>query len=499
MKTKIFGTLILMEALFMLLSCGVSFYYQNTLQEHDLKALGYSTAITFVTGLVLFLIGLRSKQETLSRKDSFLIVSLVWVIFSIFGMLPFLFYGSITDISSAYFETMSGFTTTGATVMSNINDQPHGILFWRSIIQWLGGLGIIVFSLALIPVYELKNTQIFSAEVTGLGIDKLRPKIGDTARRLLLTYVFITMLCCISYYMGPMNLFDAICHSMTTIATGGFGTHQESIAYFNSPYIEYVASFFMFISGINFSLYYYLSIGKSKSFFKNEELRWYLWITLGVVLLFVGVFYLTQYYSFTTPEQYSSLPVGWEQTLRTSLFHVTTIFTSCGFQGSNYDYVMWGQAFWTPTLIIMACGACAGSTAGGFKMIRFLVCLKDARNEFKIQLHPKAVIPVRFSNSVLPENKVMRALAFVFLYFTLVFLGTWILTLMGLSMDTGIGSCITALSNCGPGMGTTGPASNFAGVPMLGKWLLSFFMLVGRLEIFTVLFLFLPDFWKQKV
>ena len=499
MKTKIFGILILMEAVFMLVSCGVSLYYHQICGDDDLPALGWSTLITLGIGGLLTLMGGRTEATKLSRKDSFLIVALVWVVFSFLGMLPFIFYGTTETLGGAFFETMSGFTTTGASVLNNINDQPHGILFWRSIIQWLGGLGIVVFSFALIPAYELKNTQIFSAEVTGLDVDKLRPKIGDTARRLLVIYIFITLLCTIAYWIGPMNFFDAVCHAMTTIATGGYGTHQNSLAYFDSPYIEYVCSFFMLLAGVNFSLYYYLSIGKRRTVFKNEELRWYIYYTVGMVVLFVGLFYYGNYVQQTDPGQYSSLPQGSEETFRTALFHVSTLITSTGFQASNYDYVAWGQAFWMPTLVLLATGACAGSTSGGLKVIRMLVCLKDAQNEFKQQLHPRAVIPVRLSGTVVPENKVLRALAFLFLYMILIILGTWILTLMGLSFDSALGSCVTSIGNAGPGMGSTGPASNFSAVPEAGKWLLSFLMLVGRLEIFTVLYLFMPAFWKENI
>lgn len=498
MKSKIFGILILMESFFMMLSSGVSLYYHYHSNDCDFKSLLYSTIITFTVGCLLFLNGKRSKQTKLTRKDSFLIVSLVWVIFSFLGMLPFLFYGTTSTVEDAFFETMSGFTTTGASVLNNINEQPHGILFWRSIMQWLGGLGIVVFSFALIPVYELKNTQIFSAEVTGLDVDKLRPKIGDTARRLLIIYILITALCTLSFWLGPMNLYDSVCHAMTTIATGGYSTHQNSLAYFNSPYIEYMCSFFMFISGINFSLYYYLSIGKSKAFYKNEEMRWYTCFTLAAVVVFVCLFYYVRYQMSGSSELLALLPEGFETTFRTSLFHVVTLLTSTGFQASNFDYVGWGQVFWMPTLIILFMGACAGSTGGGFKVIRMLVCLKDSRNEFKRLLHPRAVIPVRLSGYVLSESKVLRALAFLFLYLVIMVISVCLLTMMGLTMDTAIGSCITSLSNAGPGLGTTGPASNFYEVPVLGKWLLSFLMLVGRLEIFTVLFLFIPDFWKEK-
>ena len=498
MKKKIFGMLILMESLFLAITCGVSYYYQHKCGDTDLPAFGITTILTFVFGLVLYLMGRRHPDKKFTRKDNFLVVALVWVVYSVFGMLPYLIYGTVDNVHSAFFEAMSGFTTTGATALNNIDAQPHGILFWRSLTQWLGGLGIVVFSFALIPVYELKNTNMFSAEVTGLSVDKLRPKIGDTARRLLGIYIFITSLCLLAFWAGGMSLFDSVCHSMTTIATGGFSTHQDSFSFFNSAYLEYVCIFFMLISGINFSLFYYFSIGRRKIFYKNEELKWYLSIVALAVVVFMSLFYSVRYFLPHPDTVLALLPEGLENTFRTSLFHVSSIITSSGFQATNYDYVAWGTPFWVPTLLIMVIGSCAGSTSGGVKVIRILVCIKDAINEFKMQIHPRAVIPVRLSGGVLPESKVLRALAFLFLYFILSIIGVMVLTVLGVDIITAFSSSISALSNVGPGLGTTGPASSFAHVPELGKWLVSFFMLVGRLEIFTVLFLFLPDFWKQK-
>ncbi|MCM1108291.1 MAG: TrkH family potassium uptake protein [Clostridium sp.] len=502
MKSKIFGLLVLMESIFMGLTCAIAYYYHLSEGDTDWTAFGSSAVITATVGLLLLVKGCRSTATSFSRKDSYLIVSLVWVIFSLLGMLPFLFYHTTGTVADAFFETMSGLTTTGASVLTNIDSQPHGILLWRCMLQWMGGLGIIVFSFALIPVYELKNTNIFSAEVTGLGIDKLRPKIRDTARRLLLIYVLLTLMCAVAYYAGPMDIFDSVCHSMSTLATGGFSTHQASIGYFRSSYVEYVCAIFMIVGSINFSLYYYFSIGRIRVFFKNEELKWFFWIITISVVLFMALFYYTWWdgspVSVHTVNTVS-LPATFEETFRTSLFHVVSIISTSGFQSTCFDYVGWGTAFFLPTLLIMAIGSCAGSTSGGIKVIRIMVCLKNAVNEFKLQLHPRAVVPIRLSGNVLPEHKVVRALAFLFLYCILAVIGVFILTLMGVSVETALGSCVTTLSNVGPGMGSTGPASSFAVLPEAGKWLLSFFMLVGRLEIFTVLFLFLPDFWKQNI
>jgi trk system potassium uptake protein TrkH len=290
-----------------------------------------------------------------------------------------------------------------------------------------------------------------------------------------------------------MNLYDAVCHAMSTVATGGFSTHSESIGYFHSPYVEYVASVFMVISSINFSLFYYVSIRRGRVMLKNEELHAFLWI----VFFMTGIFMLLFRFAPMGAEALSEAPKGLEQTFRTSLFHVATVISTSGYAAETYDYVSWGAPFWMPTVFIMALGACAGSTAGGIKVIRLLVCLKATFNEFLLQLHPRAVVAVRISGQVLPPERVRRTLAFIFIYLVLMVLGIFVLTCLGLDTDTAVGASISALSNVGPGTGLVGPAGTFAGVPAVGKWVLSLFMLVGRLEIFTVLFLFFPSFWRE--
>jgi len=500
MKTKVFGSLLLMEALFMLLACCVSAYYCYTEGEKDFWPLFVPALLTAAVGGGLYTYAARCKhitRQVLSRKDSFLVVALVWVIFSVFGMLPFLLYGTTNNLATAYFETMSGFTSTGATALTNIDEQPHGILFWRQLTQWLGGLGIVVFSFALIPIYELKNTNMFSAEVTGLSVDKLHPRIGDTARRLLLIYVILTCVCGFFYALGPMNVFDAICHAMTTIATGGFSTHQDSISYWQSPYIEYVCSMFMFVGSVNFSLYYFASTGRTKVFFKNEELQWFTIYVLLALVLFCSLSYACTYMPALRGAS-NSLPTGLEETFRSSLFHVMSITSSTGYQATHYNYVAWGAPFWMPTLILMFVGACAGSTGGGVKMIRIAVCVKDVVNQFRAMLHPHAVIPLRLSGKVLPPGKVKSALSFMFLYMLLLVMGCTILTSMGWDTDTALGSSLSCLSNIGPGTGHTGPAGTYALMSDAAKLMLSFFMLVGRLEFYTILFLFMPEFWRMK-
>ena len=483
----------------MLLACCVSLWYCHRTGDDDFTALALPTAATALVGVLLVALGYRrgGLNETLSRRDSFLVVALVWVVFSIFGMMPFLLYGTTDDIATAYFETMSGFTSTGATALTNIDAQPHGILFWRQLTQWLGGLGIVVFSFSLIPIYELKNTNVFSAEVTGLSVDKLRPKIGATARRLLLIYSLLTGACAFVYWLGPMSGFDAVCHAMTTIATGGFSTHQDSISYWNSPYIEYMCCLFMFVAAVNFSLYYYASIGRIGTLLRNEELRWFTIYVAAAVALFIVLFHVSIHY---LPDYQITeyLPTTDEETARSALFHVLSITTSTGYQATHYNYVAWGAPFWMPTLILMIVGACAGSTGGGVKMIRIIVCIKDVLNQFRSQLHPRALFSVRLSGKVLPPNKVKSALNFLFLYAVLVIMGCTVMTTMGLDTDTALGSAISCLSNIGAGTGMTGPAGTYAEMPAFVKWMLSFFMLTGRLEFYTVLYLFMPSFWRMK-
>ncbi len=477
---RIFGILLLIESIFMFLSGVVSFIYK----EHDIWAFLISTLATAGCGAIMAYNG-RKFTAQIGKREGLFIVTFSWVLFSLFGMLPFLISGSIPSVTDSFFETMSGFTTTGASILNNIEELPHGILFWRSIIQWLGGMGIIVFTLALMPMFSSGGIQLFNAEVPGLTHDKIRPRIQHTAKRLWYIYFVITMCCAGALWLGPMNLFDSICHSFTTLATGGYSTKQDSIAYWHSSYVEYVICFFMFIAGINFTLVYFLLTGKGERFGKDEEFRWYVGIIATFTLATGLAFWLTN--------QFTDL----ETVFRNSIFHVLTILTTTGFAGSNANYVEWGPIFWILTLIIMACGACAGSTSGGIKIIRMMVVLKNTRNELYRQSHPNAIVPVRINKHVIAFDLVTKVLAFIFVYIILVVISILFLTALGMGFDTSFGCSVTCVSNVGPGLGATGPAGNFSIVPDAGKWFLSFLMLVGRLELFTVLVLFTPGFWKK--
>ena len=489
MKKGIFGILIIMESFFLLLSMLVAI-----LNDEECWLCFLLTAIgTTAIGAFCIFLSRRSENKRMRRADNFLIVALSWIVFSVVGMVPYLYLTDM-DVASAFFETMSGFTTTGATCIQEIDILPRSLLFWRAITQWIGGLGIVVFSFALIPVYEMKNSNLYSAEVTGLGLDKLRPKIGATARRVLLIYLVLTGCCALLYWVGPMSLYDAFCHAFTTIATGGFSTHSESVAYFHSSYIEYVASFFMIVSSINFSLYYYMSIRRGRVLFQNEEVR----VFVGYLAVAIVGFMLLFYFAPVPESATGLLPEGFEETFRSALFHVSSVATSTGFSAQKFDYVAWGASFWMPTVVIMAIGACAGSTAGGIKIIRIIICAKSVFNELVLMLHPRAVLGVRVGRQIVPENKVRQALSFIFIYILLVVIAMTCYSLLGADVDTALGSSISMLSNVGPATGATGPASTFAGVPAPGKWLMSAYMLIGRLEIFTVLFLLMPNYWKDR-
>ena len=489
------GKLLLLESFFMALATGVSCYYWAKDGEQDVVALAVPTVVCALLGLVIYLKN-KKAYPRVTHHEGFFIVSVMWVVFSILGMLPYLIYGSCTTITDAFLETMSGFTTTGCTVLENIDEQPHGILLWRSLTQWIGGLGIVVFSLALLPKIESGNVQMFSAEVTGMTVDKLRPRIQDTSRRLWIIYVGLTSACAFLYFVGGMTVFDAVCHAMTTLATGGFSTHQASMGYFHSAFIEYVCAIFLFIASVNFSLFYMVRRGMIRHVWKNEELRWFSYIVVFFTVVFV-VFLLWQSSAESmTKEQAETLPEGVLTSIRTALFHVLTIISTCGFQGEWYDYQLWGQVFWLPTLFIMACGGCAGSTAGGFKVLRLVILIKNFKSTVKQSIMPVYNM-VMLDGRALSSDYLQRTLAFVFVFFFTALVGVILLMLDGLDFDSAIGTTISAIGNCGPGLGLTGPAFTWAGLPMFSKWVLSFTMLIGRLEIFTFILLFTPRFWKK--
>ena len=500
MKSKLFGVLLLIEAAALLLTAAVALYYQRMVGESDARYFLLTAGLTGAVGLLLYSFGKMNKYGTLQIRDTFLVVALSWVLFSFFGMLPFLMYGTVDNVTDAFFETMSGFSTTGATILDNIDQQPHGILFWRSLMQWLGGLGVVVFTLAFIPSVAKgsKKMSLFAAEAPGLSVEKLAPTMGATSRLLWIIYIFLTLLCTIAYRLGPMNTFDAMCHAMTTIATGGFSTHQASIGYFQSNYIEWVCCLFMLFSGINFAMYHFLFNGRFDVIKRNEEVRWYLLAILGFALLFMFRFYFAPHFNSITEEQLASHPQTWWDRVRISLFHVIALLSNTGFQSSNYDYDLWGRLFLIPTVVLMVVGGCAGSTSGGIKMVRVIVLLKYIKKTVNELIHSSSMYTIKISGQIVEDLSLKRVLSFFSLFIIVFMVNVVALSAFGMSLEEGAISFLTCFSNYGPGSGITGPSGNFDAIPDAAKWLLSFDMLVGRLEIFTILLLFTRSFWRAK-
>ena len=475
---RIIGILLLLETVMFLVCSSVSFYYR----ESDMLDFWKAGGITAGIGLLLAALG-KGGERQLTRRDGYVLVSFAWVAFSLFGMLPFYISGYVPDITNAFFETMSGFTSTGATVLDNIESLPHGLLFWRGMTQWIGGLGIIMFTIAVLPIFGVSGLQVFAAEASGPTHDKVHPRIGITAKWIWSIYTGITTLLVCLLMLGGMDWFDSICHAFATTGTGGFSTKQASVAYYNSPYIEYVITLFMFISGINFTLVLLFVNRKFKKFIGNAELKFY----FGSVVLFTAVIAIVLYYT---------SPMGMEESFRKSLFQVISLQTSTGF--ATDDYMQWTPVLWGLLTIIMLMGACAGSTTGGLKCIRMVILTKVSRNEFKHILHPNAILPVRINKQVISPSIVSTVLAFCFIYISIIVIGTLLMMAMGVGAEESMGCVISSIGNMGPGLGETGPAYSWNALPDAAKWLLSFLMLLGRLELFTVLLLFTPDFWKRN-
>lgn len=474
---RIIGFLLLIETA-MLLCCGaVSLFYK----ENDLQSFLISSAITTGVGILMLAIG-KGAEKSLNRRDGYVIVSTAWIAFSLFGMLPYYIGGYIPSITDAFFETMSGFSSTGATIMNNIESMPHGILFWRAMTQWIGGLGIVFFTIAVLPIFGMGGIQVFAAEASGPTHDKVHPRIGVTANgygvSMPETGTLIVLL-----VFGGMSVFDSICHAFTTTSTGGFSTKQASIEYYHSPYIDYVISIFMFLSGINFTLLLLMFNGKIKKFIHDAELKFY----------FICVSFFTIFIAFWL---YRTCDMGVEEAFRKSLFQVISLQTSTGF--ATADYMLWPSILWGCLIVVMLIGACAGSTTGGIKCIRMVILFKVAKNEFKHILHPNAVLPVRVNKQVISPSIQSTVLAFTFLYAVIAIISILIMLGFGVGFLESIGTVVSSMGNMGPGLGTCGPAYSWSELPDAAKWLLSFLMLLGRLELFTVLLLFSSDFWKKN-
>ncbi len=483
------GLLLLFNGGFMLLAALVSLIYQD--------GVTYNIALAAITTLFSGTVAMyltRGHKKEVKRKEGYIIVTFGWIVMSVSGVLPYLFSGAIPDITNALFETVSGYTTTGASILDDIEVLPEGILFWRSVTHWIGGMGIIVLAIAILPLLGIGGMQLFAAEAPGPAGDKLHPRITDTAKRLWFIYVGYTVAETILLKLAGMSFFDAMNHALATLSTGGFSTKNASIAYWNNqPLIQYIIILFMFLAGSNFVLSYFAFKGRVQKVLRDEEFRYYsVFIALFAVLVALVIYFKAD----VTVSEYHPMPWGEaESAIRHGLFQVLAVVTTTGFVTADFTG-------WTPFLTVfffglMFAGGSAGSTAGGIKVMRHILIIKNGLLEFKRTLHPSAIIPVRYNNKTVTEHIVYNIIAFFVLYMLLFIIGALVLGLLGLDFVSAVGGAASSLGNVGPAFGTLHPLSNFNGLPALGKWWCAFLMLAGRLELFTVLILLTPYFWKR--
>ena len=475
--SNIIGILLMINGFLMLCAVPFGLYYN----ESSFKGILVSSLINFIVGFLLYYFSKNNKNKDLKRRDGFLIVTFSWLIMSIFGMLPYVLTGQIPSFTNAFFETVSGYTTTGATILDNIESLDYGILFWRSLTQWIGGMGIIVLAVAILPFLGIGGMQLFVAEAPGVSLDKLQPRIKETAKRLWIIYISFSILLFFILYAEGMSFFDSINHAMTTFATGGFSTKDASIGYFNSPIIQYTIIVFMLISATNFTLIYFGIQLNFKKIFNNEEFRIYQsFISILTIVVFSSLLFF----------DISSI----EETFRIALFNVVAIVTTTGF--STADFTGWSEFLTILFFILMFFGASTGSTSGGIKIVRHVILVKNSFIELKKQIHQSGVFTLRFNNSRVPRDIVFNILAFMMLYVIIFCAGSVIMTLLGVDFMSAIGSVAATLGNVGPGIGSVGPSNTYTNIPDAGKWILSFLMFIGRLELFTVLMILSPFFWR---
>ena len=471
---KTLGVLTTLEALFMLVPTFCAWWYDDP----DLGAWIVSTLITWLSSWWMVLAG-RNAERRVGEREGYVIVAAVWLVYSLFGMLPFWLSGALPSLTDAWYETMAGFTTTGSTVLTDVAAQTHSILLWRALMQWIGGMGIIVLSVAILPMFGLGGMQLYSAEVTGVSYEKLSPRIADTAKHMWLTYIGLTVAEGVLLWLFGMGKFDAVCHSMCTISTGGFATHNDSVIGFG-PAIQWTIMIFMLLSGINFTQLIYAFRGKPQRLMQDEETRWYVGacIVAGLALT-IGL--LVHY------KMLSGIRLGF--------FTAIATITSTGFVAS--DYMVWPPILWMIVFFLMFTGGASGSTSGGMKWVRLGIFAKSALAEIKRRIHPNAVIPVRFNGHTLREQTTSNVMAFMFFYVLIIVLASLCFCACGIGFDESLGIAVSMIGNVGVSIGQWGSSGCYAALPAVAKWAATFVMLIGRLEIFTVLLLFSRSLWKK--
>lgn len=486
---RIISFLLILEGLSMLSALAFSAYFhpESLYDFHVFKATSgffpilISSIITILTGLFLVFFTRKAYQATPSKKEAYLVVSFSWIAISLFGSLPFYLSGYFGGFTNSFFETISGFTTTGASILNDIESIPKGLLFWRSLTHWIGGMGIIVLSLAILPLLGIGGMQLFSAEAPGPTADKIHPKVKEMAKRLWGIYVLLTIIQAGLLMLGEMSFYDAICHAFATMATGGFSTQNDSVAGF-SAYSQYIIILFMILAGTNFSLHYFMLKGKFGKLRFNEEYQLYITIVIIATIVISLGLYLNDF-------------LGLEESFRHGMFQVVSIITTTGFVTS--DYLLWPNGLWIILLLLFFVGGSAGSTGGGVKVMRILILIKNSLLEFRRLIHPHAIIPVRLNNKTVSENIVFVVISFFLFYIVTFAVGVIFLVFIGMDFISAIGASASSIGNIGPAIGSVGPVENYAHIPAIGKWMLTFLMLLGRLELFTVLIIFSPTFWRK--
>lgn len=480
---RVLSVLLFILGLLMLTGLPFSLYFRAGDEIHLL----ISAVICWLTGGVLWFLG-ANKSNMVTKREGYLIVAFGWLTMVSFGMLPYLVSGAIPGVTDAFFETMSGMTTTGASILTDIEGVSKGILYWRSLTQWIGGMGIIVLTVAIFPLLGIGGIELFAAEAPGPTSDKIHPRIQETAKRLWLIYVGLTGILTGWLWLAGMSFYDAINHAFTTMATGGFSTKNASLMAFDTPAIQYPIILFMFFAGMNYSVTYLALKGRMKKVWKNDEFRAYLFLVL-VLCVVVSVSVYTIYHK-------NGELITFERAFRDSALQIVSLITTTGFVSA--DYTAWAPGLTMLFFILLFLGACAGSTAGGIKFIRHLVFFKNSYLEFKRLLHPNAIIPLKLNEQVVAPRIMTHVIIFLLLYIMIFILGSVMMSILGYDFMTSVGAVATSLGNVGPGIGKVGPVDNFAWLSGEAKWLLSFLMLLGRLELFTILVLLTPYFWKSN-
>ena len=486
------GLTSMLNGLFMLVAVPFSFYHNESEQLGILKA----GITTIIIGFLLWFFN-RNAKKNLHKKEGYLIVTLGWLMLTFTGTLPYVFTGAIPNYTDAFFETLSGYSTTGSSILTDIEAMPKGILFWRSATHWIGGMGIIVLTVAILPLLGIGGMQLFMAEAPGPSADKMHPRITETAKRLWLIYFLLTFTEFFLLKIAGMTWFDAINHAMATMSTGGFSTKNASVAYWNgAPIIQYIITAFMFIAGTNFVLTYFALKGRIRKVFKSEEFRYYFFGIIGLTFLITFLIVNYQDPNLTTTINHPK-PFGeTESAFRHAAFQVVSVLTTTGFVTA--DFTMWNSFATMLMFSLFFIGGSAGSTSGGIKIVRHIVMIKNSFFEFKKLLHPNAIIPVRYDGSGVPKNIIYNILAFFILYMLIFIVSSIILTFFGLDFNSAIGAAASSLGNIGPALGSVSPVDNYAHLSIGAKWFCAFLMLIGRLELFTVLILLTPFFWKKN-